>query len=146
MKPGDTEEGTYTVAFRDGRFLMVRNDRRGGWEMPGGHIRVGETVEEGARREFLEEAGMDVEIIAVLDIGHCRMCAGIIADDARVQGEMEPRFFDELPEELSFPREEYLYTIPWARAEVEKRLEKHRSSADPEPDPHRFRDPTARFL
>lgn len=60
---GDTDDSAYTVAFGDGGFLMVFNPRRGGWEMPGGHIREGETAEEGARREFMEEAGYLMDIV-----------------------------------------------------------------------------------
>ena len=37
--------------------LLARNLRRAGWECPGGQIEQGESAEEAARRETLEEAG-----------------------------------------------------------------------------------------
>ncbi|WEH14442.1 NUDIX hydrolase [Streptomyces sp. VNUA24] len=51
--------------FRDaeGRILLVEPNYRGGWALPGGTIESddGETPRRGARRETLEEIGLDVE-------------------------------------------------------------------------------------
>ena len=41
---GDTDRTAYTVAFGPEGFLMVFNPKRNGWEMPGGHIREGESA------------------------------------------------------------------------------------------------------
>ena len=57
---GDTDDTIYTIAFKDGLFLMVWNPKRKGWEMPGGHVKTGETRIEGAKREFEEESGWTV--------------------------------------------------------------------------------------
>ena len=49
---------------RDGKILLgLREDRpskiyRNQWDLPGGQIERGETVEEALRREFLEETGL----------------------------------------------------------------------------------------
>lgn len=43
------------------RVLMVRNDGRRGWSLPGGGQETGELLAEAARREVLEETGYDVE-------------------------------------------------------------------------------------
>lgn len=57
---------TRVVAFavvRDGdRWLMLRHRRHGRvhWEIPGGHVDAGESLEEAARREVLEETGVVV--------------------------------------------------------------------------------------
>ncbi|HOB43536.1 MAG: NUDIX domain-containing protein [Bacillota bacterium] len=49
------------VPVTDGELLLVRNVRRAGWEFPGGQIEQGESPEEAARRELLEEAGALVD-------------------------------------------------------------------------------------
>lgn len=108
----------YAVAFDGDRFLMVRNPRRGGWEMPGGHVEEGETPAEAAVREFREESGYSIEVVAVRDIGYCDVCAAVLGGRVADGCEMESALFSELPDELSFDREEYLDTVPWARAEV----------------------------
>ena len=110
----------YTVAFDGDRFLMVWHSRRKGWEMPGGHVEEGETSAQAAAREFLEEAGYEIEIVATRDIGYCDVCAAILGKRARDDCEMESRLFSELPDELSFDREEYLDTVPWAKGEIER--------------------------
>ena len=44
------------------RFLMVRHKDRA-WEMPGGGLLPDEAPVDGARREFQEETGHDVELV-----------------------------------------------------------------------------------
>lgn len=65
--------GVGVVVWRDDRVLLVRRGkppREGQWSLPGGAQHVGETVFETARREILEETGLDVtslEVITVVD-------------------------------------------------------------------------------
>ena len=42
-----------------GQILLVRSPRRG-WEMPGGQVEIGESLEEAAKREVFEESGIEV--------------------------------------------------------------------------------------
>ena len=116
---GDTDDTIYTIAFKDGLFLMVWNPKRKGWEMPGGHVKTGETRLEGAKREFEEESGWTVDIKEVRDLGHCRVCAGILGDRISADHEMTVRLFAELLDELSFPRDEYMDTVPWAKGVID---------------------------
>lgn len=53
------------VLDREGRVLLVKRARepqRGRWSFPGGLLRLGETAEEGLRREIREETGLEVEV------------------------------------------------------------------------------------
>jgi len=59
-----TYSGAAGLAVRDGRLLMVRQRRSYGvfWEVPGGYPEAGESFEEAAAREVLEETAVAVEI------------------------------------------------------------------------------------
>lgn len=54
----------------DGAFILANNQRRG-WEIPGGHIEPGESMEEAAVREVFEEVG--ASITKARPIGYLRM-------------------------------------------------------------------------
>jgi ADP-ribose pyrophosphatase YjhB (NUDIX family) len=76
--------GVGIVVFNAGRVLLVRRGkppREGGWSLPGGRQRLGEAVRETARREVLEETGLEVEVTALLDVLDSITCddAGAIA-------------------------------------------------------------------
>ena len=102
----------YAVAFSGDRFLMVWHMRRNGWEMPGGHVEEGETSAQAAAREF------EIEVLETRDIGYCDVCAAVLGEKVRDDCEMESRLFSEIPDQLSFDREEYEDTVPWARSVV----------------------------
>lgn len=107
----------YSVAFKDDGFLMVFNTKRDGWEMPGGKIESGETIEEAATREFMEESGYGITVIGKMNIGYCDVCAGLIGDKVK-DGEMRSGFFKDLPSDLAFDTDEYSMVIDWAKSQL----------------------------
>lgn len=65
--------GVGCIVFRGEEVLLVRRGkppRRGMWSLPGGAQHLGERTEDAARRELMEEAGIEVgvmELAAVVD-------------------------------------------------------------------------------
>ena len=58
--------GIGVFIFKDGKFLMGqrRNSHGDGtWSIPGGHLEFGETFEDTAKREVLEETGLKIKNI-----------------------------------------------------------------------------------
>lgn len=66
--------GVGVVVWRDGRVLLIRRGkppRAGQWSLPGGAQELGEPVAATARREVLEESGLDLvdlELLTVVDL------------------------------------------------------------------------------
>lgn len=53
------------IATFDGKILLARRGiepRKGFWNLPCGFLEFDETIEDGAKREVLEETGLEVEI------------------------------------------------------------------------------------
>jgi ADP-ribose pyrophosphatase YjhB (NUDIX family) len=62
---------TGVVAHRSGKLLLCRraiNPRKGFWTLPAGFLELGESVEDGARREAREEAFAELEIETLLGL------------------------------------------------------------------------------
>ena len=59
--PDHPRVGVGAVVLREGRLLLVRRGAapaQGLWAIPGGGLRLGETLQEGAEREIMEETGI----------------------------------------------------------------------------------------
>jgi mutator protein MutT len=59
------------LIFENGRILLVERGQeplKGFWSIPGGIVETGEKLEEGIRREVLEETGLDVEPYSMFEI------------------------------------------------------------------------------
>lgn len=52
-----------TFVVQDGRTLLLRHKKLDAWFPPGGHIDQDELPDDAARREVLEESGLEVELI-----------------------------------------------------------------------------------
>ncbi len=63
--------GVGAVVLDADRVLLVRRGRpplQGEWSIPGGALELGETLADGLRRELLEETGLVVEVLALIDV------------------------------------------------------------------------------
>lgn len=61
--------GVKVVVFQDSRVLLVRRADNGQWTLPAGIMDPGEEPSHTARREVLEEAGVECEITELLGVG-----------------------------------------------------------------------------
>ena len=57
---------TVLVIDQHRRFLMVESDNI--WKLPGGFIELGESAEEACRREILEETGVNIGNLQLIDV------------------------------------------------------------------------------
>lgn len=61
--------GTYIINNNNDVLLFQSPKWDNKWTICGGHIEVGETIEEATNRELLEETGLKVKILDTLSIG-----------------------------------------------------------------------------
>ena len=54
--------GVFALIFREGEILLALRRDIEWWNLPGGGLEIGETVEEGVCREVREETGLEVEV------------------------------------------------------------------------------------
>ncbi|MDT0454031.1 NUDIX hydrolase [Streptomyces hesseae] len=66
------------VVRDDGRVLAIRRADNGRWELPGGILELDEAPEAGARREVLEETGIEVRVDRLTGV-YKNMPRGIVA-------------------------------------------------------------------
>jgi 8-oxo-dGTP diphosphatase len=63
--------GVGAVIIEGGRVLLIKRGQaplKGEWSLPGGALELGETLEEGVCREVLEETGLIVEPISIVEV------------------------------------------------------------------------------
>lgn len=61
------------VIEKEGKFLLVQEAKencKGKWNLPAGHLEVNETLFDGAKREIFEETGCNVKLTGLLQISH----------------------------------------------------------------------------
>jgi 8-oxo-dGTP diphosphatase len=61
--PDNPVVGVGAVVIKDGKVLLVKrgiDPNKGLWAIPGGSLKLGETLQEGAEREILEETGITI--------------------------------------------------------------------------------------
>ena len=63
--------GVGVIVFRDKEVLLVQRNKepnKGQWSIPGGSQLLGETASEAARRELLEETGVKIDRLFLVDV------------------------------------------------------------------------------
>ena len=63
--------GVGGVIIDNGRALLIRRGSeplRGEWSIPGGTLELGESLEEGVRRELREETGLEVRVLELIEV------------------------------------------------------------------------------
>lgn len=71
LYPGRPIVGVGVLIEEDGRYLLVKRAAEpdaGLWSIPGGLIEVGERAVDAAAREALEETGLTVEMLGMVDV------------------------------------------------------------------------------
>jgi 8-oxo-dGTP diphosphatase len=59
------------VVIDDGKTLLIRRGSeplRGQWSIPGGTLELGESLEDGVARELLEETGLEVRVLDLIEV------------------------------------------------------------------------------
>lgn len=102
------------IALYRGRYVYCKHWKRSTYEIPGGHREAGETIEQAARREFLEETGAKEYTLT-------QICAYSVKDDegenygmlyyaeveefdSKLDSEIEKIYFlDAHPEKQTYP-------------------------------------------
>jgi ADP-ribose pyrophosphatase YjhB (NUDIX family) len=63
--------GVGGVVIQDGRALLIRRGTEpllGEWSIPGGTLELGESLETGVARELLEETGLVVRVLGLIEV------------------------------------------------------------------------------
>ncbi len=63
--------GVGVIVWRGDKVLLIRRGkppRQGQWSLPGGLQKLGETVFEAARREVMEETGVEIRVLDLTDV------------------------------------------------------------------------------
>lgn len=103
--------GTIPVRKSDGHVLLTRraiDPRIGSWVFPGGYMDIGETAEEAATRETLEEAKLHVENLRLVGV-YTRTEPGVVVIVYAAEAVGEAEAGEETSEVRWFHRDE----LPW---------------------------------
>ena len=63
--------GVGGVIIDNGRALLIRRGSeplRGEWSIPGGTLELGESLQQGVARELLEETGLEVRVLELIEV------------------------------------------------------------------------------
>jgi len=69
--PDQPVVGVGGVVISEDRALLIRRGSeplRGEWSIPGGRLELGETIAQGVVRELLEETGLEVRLLGLIEV------------------------------------------------------------------------------
>jgi 8-oxo-dGTP diphosphatase len=69
--PNHPVVGVGGVVIHNDRALLIRRGSeplRGQWSIPGGTLELGETLQQGVARELLEETGLEVKVLDLIEV------------------------------------------------------------------------------
>ena len=59
LPPAQAVTAVFALGVKDGKMVLIDDEERG-WDIPGGHVEPGETLDQALRREVREEAGCEI--------------------------------------------------------------------------------------
>ena len=74
--------GASACVWKDGKVLVAKRGKApnfGLWSLPGGHVELGETLQQAAARELHEETGVEADLAHLVD------CLNFIVSRERVK-------------------------------------------------------------
>ena len=87
------------IIERGDMYLLARRRDIGWWNLPGGGMEAGETVEQGLLREVREEIGVDVRIVRLVGVySKPQKTEVVLTFLCKLIGETEPATSDEISE------------------------------------------------
>jgi ADP-ribose pyrophosphatase YjhB (NUDIX family) len=63
--------GVGAVIIHENQVLLIKRGQeplKGEWSLPGGALELGETLEQGIRREVFEETGLEIEALQIVEV------------------------------------------------------------------------------
>ena len=118
MKEYQEGAASAVVINKDNEILFLKRSEEdsfhpGEWDLPGGNLNTGESPEEGVVREVLEETGLSVVVIKILNIN-----SRLNKDSVRLYASYLCKIVGELDIQLSSEHTEYM----WLRLEDRDQL------------------------
>jgi|TARA_R110000803_G_scaffold81454_1_gene147404 8-oxo-dGTP pyrophosphatase MutT (NUDIX family) len=125
-KTSDTNRVSKIITTYNNKILMLQK-RDGKFELPGGHIEVGEDAISGAKREFFEETGLDIKRLKQITANSERVLYRGIILNSNIKLSNEHKSF-------KFVSEKNLFKLPlskWSKKDLAF-LKPHKKTPDEE--------------